>query len=292
MNKMKVLWAELFPFEFKARLRANPTVYMPLGLCEPHGQISAFGLDIFKAEHICVETAKRMGGIVAPVSGYHIHETGPSARWLEEQVGETNPHMTSVAPSVFFRMLLYQLRAFYNAGFRSAMLVSGHGGAHTDDLRKVAGIFSRHTGMYVWYGTDFDLVSGRYAGDHAGKYEISTLMYLRPDLIDFTLRDLEKFAGTGCRLALAATASEASQDYGAEIMVACVDALSALVGSISVEPMLEEEAFVPLRYEQIENIWQDIVNSPEDWTCLHPRRNQPPVTASSRWKVHEYGKLE
>ena len=47
-----VYWAELFPLEFEERLKACPVVYLPLGLCEPHGLISAFGLDTFKAEYI------------------------------------------------------------------------------------------------------------------------------------------------------------------------------------------------------------------------------------------------
>lgn len=61
----KVLWTELLPHEFKKRL----------------------------AEWLYEEEAGRAGGIVAPSMGYHIHETGCLARWLEEQVGEENPHM-------------------------------------------------------------------------------------------------------------------------------------------------------------------------------------------------------
>ncbi|MGC1239932.1 MAG: creatininase family protein, partial [Chryseosolibacter sp.] len=80
----KTLWAELLPYEFKKRLAECPIVYLPLGLCEPHGQVSAFGLDTIKAEWLCQEAARQVGGIVAPSMGYHIHETGYHARWLEE----------------------------------------------------------------------------------------------------------------------------------------------------------------------------------------------------------------
>ena len=54
----KTLWSELLPHEFKTRLADCPIVYLPLGLCEPHGQVSAFGLDTIKAEWICNEAAK------------------------------------------------------------------------------------------------------------------------------------------------------------------------------------------------------------------------------------------
>jgi hypothetical protein len=33
----KVLWSELFPYEFKMRLSSMPVAYLPLGICEPHG---------------------------------------------------------------------------------------------------------------------------------------------------------------------------------------------------------------------------------------------------------------
>ncbi|WP_281248398.1 creatininase family protein [Paenibacillus catalpae] len=77
----------MFPFEFKQLLAECPVVYLPLGLCEPHGQVSAFGLDTIKAEWLCQNAASSVGGIVAPSMGYHIHETGNHARWLEDTVG-------------------------------------------------------------------------------------------------------------------------------------------------------------------------------------------------------------
>lgn len=70
----KTLWSELLPYEFNRRLDECPIVYLPLGLCEPHGQVSAFGLDTIKAEWLCLRTAEKAGGVVAPSMGYHIHE--------------------------------------------------------------------------------------------------------------------------------------------------------------------------------------------------------------------------
>ncbi|OGX61612.1 MAG: hypothetical protein A2189_02530 [Paenibacillus sp. RIFOXYA1_FULL_44_5] len=53
---MKILWAELLPYEFKQRLAECPVVYLPLGLCEPHGQISASGLDTMKADEVSADS--------------------------------------------------------------------------------------------------------------------------------------------------------------------------------------------------------------------------------------------
>ncbi|WNR42841.1 creatininase family protein [Paenibacillus roseipurpureus] len=116
--------------------------------------------------------------------GYHVHESGPSARFLEEKVGEVNPFLSAIAPHVYYHFYLYQLQAFHNAGFRGAVVLSGHGGAHAADLKNLSQLFTECTGMQVWYGTDFDLTAGVYAGDHAGQYEISTLMHLHPELVE------------------------------------------------------------------------------------------------------------
>jgi creatinine amidohydrolase len=264
---------------------------LPLGICEPHGQIAAMGLDTFKAEFICMETAKKAGGIVAPAMGYHVHEAGPSAKWLEQQVGETNPHMTSLPPAIFFRLFLYQLRAFHNAGFRAAVILSGHGGAHAQDLKKIAGCFAGQTGMKVWYGTDFELVSELYPGDHAGKYEISSLMHIRPDLVDFSLSSLENQEDSGGRLALGHDAMEASQAYGKCIAEACIEALSRIVEDISRYASRQEASDFRLTYDDIEAMYSSLFRSPEGWASVKPREGQAGVSDGSQWKPYEYCKL-
>ena len=93
MTATTTRWAELLPREFLARQQQLPLVYLPLGLCEPHGHAAAFGLDTLKAEWLCEEAARRFGGIVAPTQGYQIHETGYHRPWLAEVVGDVNPHL-------------------------------------------------------------------------------------------------------------------------------------------------------------------------------------------------------
>ncbi|NHN28980.1 creatininase family protein [Paenibacillus agricola] len=290
----KVLWAELYPAEFIVRQQQCPLVYMPLGLCEPHGQISAFGLDTFKAEYLCTRVARQAGGIVAPSMAYHVHESGPSAKFLEDMVGENNPYMSSVPPYMFYHFFLYQLRSFYNAGFQSALILSGHGGAHIHDLRKISRMFTERFGMNVWYGTDFDLVEGTYAGDHAGKYEISMLMFIRPDLVDPTRKPLEDMAGSGGRLAAGHDADQASRLYGEQISQACEAALTGIVAQLIGQSNVNSGVEL-LSYGAIEALWADIVRSAEDgsemWTALQPRDGQVPVSAHSRWKPNEYVRM-
>lgn len=66
MLREPVSWERLLPEEFERRLAACPVVYLPMGLCEPHGHVAPFGLDTIKAHHLCEQAARRFGGIVAP----------------------------------------------------------------------------------------------------------------------------------------------------------------------------------------------------------------------------------
>ena len=91
------------PHEFLARQAELPLVYLPLGLCEPHGHAAAFGLDTIKAEWLCEEAARRSAGSSPRRRAYQIHETGYHRPWLAEVVGEVNPHLGSVPPDVLLR---------------------------------------------------------------------------------------------------------------------------------------------------------------------------------------------
>lgn len=285
-----VLWAELLPWQLKERQRDCPVVYLPLGLCEPHGQVSAFGLDTIKAEYICAETARRAGGVVAPSLGYQIHESGYHARWLEDTVGEHNPHMTAMPPHVHLHFFLYQLRAFCNAGFRAIVVLSGHGGGNQEDLRQAANAFVKRVPVDIWVGTDAELVNGLYAGDHAGKFELSQLMHIRPDLVDMTKRPLADEPGAGGRLAIGDDAAEATPEHGALINEACVERLSGIVRywrQSNAETWRSGASLPRLHYADIEAVWQEVAAVSSGWTTMSPHKGQSPVSPGSQWKPYE-----
>lgn len=286
----KVLWSELFPHEFKTRLEDCPIAYLPLGLCEPHGQISAFGLDTIKAEWLCEQAAKQVGGIVAPSMGYHIHETGYHARWLEDNVGEENPHMTGIPPGIFLPLFLYQLRAFVNAGFETIVVISGHSGGNQEDLRLAARLFMKHVPVKVWVKSDPELVEGLYFGDHAGKYEISQLMYIRPDLVNMEFTSLEEQPAAGGRLALGEDAYESTYELGERIMKACLNNLCEEITAMKQE-------HVPLNvpkisYTIIETIWCNLQQNSHKWTTANPWKGQAEVSPDSQWNEYQTYRLK
>ncbi|AFC30658.1 hypothetical protein PM3016_3847 [Paenibacillus mucilaginosus 3016] len=282
----KTLWSELLPYEFKQRLAQCPVVYLPLGLCEPHGQVSAFGLDTIKAEWLCHQAAWQAGGIVAPSMGYHIHESGYHAGWLEENVGKENPHMTAVPPAVFLSFFLYQLRAFVNAGFQAVVVITGHSGGNQEDLRQAADRFMAYIPVKVWVRSDPELVQGMYTGDHAGKYELSQLMYIRPDLVDMKARGWENVPLSGGRLALGSDADEASPELGKEIMEACVQRLCAEVNHIQAALTPVEQPKIP--YSLIEKIRGEVLRGSSSWVTARPWPGQKQVSPYSQWKPYEY----
>ncbi|MFC0331595.1 creatininase family protein [Paenibacillus sepulcri] len=283
-----MLWSELFPDEFRQRLEECPLVYLPLGICEPHGQISAYGLDTIKAEYLCAQAARRGGGIVAPSLGYHIHEAGYHAPWLRDEVGEINPHMTAMPPHVMLYFFLYQLRAFVNAGFKGIIVVSGHSGGNQEDLRRAAELFQSRIPVAMWVGSDPELVRGLHDGDHAGKYEISQLMYLRPDLIDESRRELESLPGSGGRLALGADAGEASSQLGERIMEDSLLQLGEITGRLLAEIREQPEVSAVIDYAAIESIYAELLTSKSQWRTASPYPAQEPVPEDSRWKPYEF----
>ena len=254
-----VRWEELKPEEFHRRLAARPLAYLPMGMCEPHGHAAAFGLDMIKAEYICAAAAARSGGIVAPSQTYHIHETGFHGTWLTEVMGEVNPRLGALPPDVVLRTLLFQLRAYVNAGFRAVMVLSGQNGAQ-GDLRLVADEFMKIVPVPVVVRSDPELVRGTYPGDHAGRFELSQLLYIRPDLVDLTRLDRVSSDPLG-RFAQNPDAHEATAEYGRQVIETMIDRVSELADQAGEGP-----ADLPfLSFDDVEPAWAAVQERRPSW---------------------------
>lgn len=285
-SKIRVKWSELLPDEFIHRQRQCPVVYLPMGLCEPHGHLAAFGLDTIKAEFICEAAAREAGGIVAPTQGYHIHETGYHAPWLEEVLGEANPHLASLPPDILLHLFLYQLRAFANAGFQAAVVITGHSGGNQEDLRLVAAAFMAQFPLKVEVRADPELVQGKYEGDHAGKYEISQLMYIRPDLVDMSKIHRQQEDASLGRFALGPDAGDASPELGKVIMEACITEACIIVKGLC-KAINPDKPAAHIDFGQIEAVWKDIVAQRNNWFTYKLHQGQKPAGAGSKWKKYE-----
>lgn len=260
-----VAWAELKPAEFLARRDAKPVVYLPMGLCEPHGHVAPFGLDTVKAEYLATEAAHRFGGIVAPSMTWHVHEAGYHAPWLKAVMGGVNPLLAALPPHLVLETLLYQFRAFANAGFRGVVVISGHNGSQKD-LRLVAETFASTYPIAHVVRSDPELVAGRFHGDHAGRYELSQLLAIRPDLVAMERAGWTSTHPLG-RFAQNPDVTEATAEEGRAILEASFDAIGEAVARFSlVQPPLP---FIPMA--AIAPLWRQIKARQGDWVTLQDR---------------------
>jgi creatinine amidohydrolase len=284
--KEKVRWEEMFPDELQKAQAEFPLVYLPLGLCEPHGPHCAIGLDAVKAHEICIRAAQTYGGIVAPPFFWHIHETGYHAPWGDAMLGNVNTFMTSLPPWVMLRVFLYQLRAMSVRGFHSAIVVTGHYGGNQHDLRLVADIFSRHNSMKVSAWADNELIDHPiYHGDHAGATETSQLWYLRPDLVDIS-RLTPEFVENHY-YAAGATSPLSSRKLGEEIVCSQITRLGK-IGRELVDSYVDPGDQSPLSFDETEEIWKEIESHKNEWVTLKLWDSQKPVSRESPWYVNQF----
>lgn len=260
MSSAVVRWADLLPEEFLGRQRKVPVVYLPMGMCEPHGHIAAFGLDTHKADYLCDEAARRFGGIVAPTQGYHIHESGIHRPWLREVAGDVNPRMAALPPDVVIRTLVFQFRAFVNAGFHTVAVISGHNGPQPD-LRIAAEEFTAsYPEITIHVVSDPELVERKFEGDHAGLYEVSQLLYIRPDLVDLDRVGRVATDELG-RFAQNPDAGEATAAHGEAIIEASLDRIGEMVAGAD-----DREVAVPtVSIETCEKIWSRVEERADQW---------------------------
>ncbi|MEJ7779799.1 MAG: creatininase family protein [Daejeonella sp.] len=282
-----VKWAELFKKEFEERIMAQPVVYLPMGICEPHGHIAVLGLDTLKAEYLCEEAASRWGGIVAPSQGYQIHETGYHAPWLTEVAGNVNTYMTSMPPAPMLYFFLYQLRAFHNAGFKLAVVITGHAGGNQEDFRLAAQLFMQKTDMMIEVFSDPELTNGKYTGDHAGKYEISQLMYLKSEYVKLERLNFWNSDLPETRFAQGPDANEATKEYGRQILEDCLIGVNKILDKNSFGDKLKVNRQLML-YGAVEKIWVELRSHSKNWVTGKLKKDQEPSPGNSQWKPFEY----
>ena len=101
MRHNEVRWERMFPDELEAALEACPMVYLPYGLCEPHGWHNAVGMDAIRAHECSCQAAEVHGGIVAPPFYWHCHEISGYGSWGHKQVNQERPWLTAIPLGCF-----------------------------------------------------------------------------------------------------------------------------------------------------------------------------------------------
>jgi len=179
----------------RAMVGEMPIAYVPIGALEWHGEHAPLGLDGIKAQALCESAAERTGGVVFPTIFWGAFDTMPFPFTF---------HFRRAGLRVLARETLIQLADW---GFKVIVLLTGHyPPAQIRLLRKECRRFNK-TGAAVALGAPEHVFATdiEYYGDHAGMWETSIMMAIRPDTVDLskmpanlpTMERLAKFGVMG-----------------------------------------------------------------------------------------------
>jgi len=286
----EVRWERMFPDELEAAFAQTPLLFLPYGLCEPHGPACALGLDAIKAHQIACLAAREGGGIVAPPDYWHIHEIGGYAGWSAKNIGEVaRAWLSSLPPWQHFKNVCYHLRALDALGFHAAILLTGHYGPNYRDLKFLLELVQPHVGAQLFGLPDFEAnnpgfdESGTLRGDHAGQVETSLLWALAPDCVDVA-RFPAPDDGGAPHFALGPSARNANRTTG-ERMARDEARFLAAKG----RDLLAQFADTPPRprlatFWQVERLWEEVI-APRlrDFETMSQWPDQIPLSPESKW---------
>ena len=184
MKPSRLLFAEMTRVELRA-IASETMVVLPLGAIEQHGPHLPSGTDFFTIEHLAIAAAERAAAEIAII-------VTPGLPF-----GSSDHHLIfgatlSLQTETYYRVLTDLLRSLVTDGFRRIFLLNGHGGNH--ELAELAArdVALNHpariaAGSYWTIAWDALVENQAYRGcllpGHAGGFETSLMLSLRPDLI-------------------------------------------------------------------------------------------------------------
>lgn len=258
-----VQWERMFPEQLERAFAECPVLYLPYGICEPHGPHAAFGLDALKAHAICIETARQHGGIVAPPDYWHIHEVGGYAIWAARAVGEVErTWLTAMPPWQHFKNTLYHVRQADALGFKAAILLTGHYGPNWEDLKTLLRLIQPHVGTRLYGLPDFEANQPGFdpenpgrGGDHAGKVETSLLWAVDPDCVDMSRVPSEP----GTHLAMGKDVRESNRRTGERMVEDEVKFLSNKARELLADYDRLQPRHAMTTFLEAERVWEEVV---------------------------------
>ncbi|MBW3634329.1 MAG: creatininase family protein [Chloroflexi bacterium] len=165
---------------------ANALVVLPVGATEQHGPHLPLGTDYLIVEHITREAAREARQWVDVLVAPTLH------------VGSSHHHLPfggtiSLATERYYGALCDMVESLVESGFRRIFILNGHGGNH-EIIQLVARDLALKHPVNLGAASYWDLarevvaerepdLHGRFPG-HAGVFETSLIMALRPDLVD------------------------------------------------------------------------------------------------------------
>jgi creatinine amidohydrolase len=190
----KLLYEELTPGEFLARLEEAPIAYLPFGTLEWHGEHLPLGSDGIQSRGFFLRLAERVGGIVMPMlffgpDRYKVVD-GQELFGMDICVDKSGTYPDQQMPgsaywigrNLFVQLLHEILTRLKRAGFR---IVVAHGHGPSNNAFSVnMDRWSEELGLKLFSCRRKDESDGLgIQTDHAAANETSLMMALRPDLV-------------------------------------------------------------------------------------------------------------
>ncbi len=201
---MKTLYKELNPKEFRKKIEIAPIAYLPLGTLEWHGEHMPLGADAIQPEGLFECIAKNVGGVVYPTLFL-----GPDRKDVID--GEIYYGMDALGQKQDNKKMKYELQALTGSCYwvekdvfekilRSILLqmqrigikilvAHGHGPSTSFFISKFEEFYNDF-GIRCIHCWDFvdnknvDMMYEDFQTGHGGVNETSTVMALRPDLVN------------------------------------------------------------------------------------------------------------
>lgn len=256
-------WDELTASDWpRAMERSASTIILPIGILEKHGPHAPMGSDLIHVREWAARAAKREYAVVFPDFFYG-------------QINEARhqPGTFSLPPRVVWDLLEATCDEMGRNGFKKILIVNGHGGNPELIRYFLQTQLGRRRDYVVYFFTpesepavDAKVQAMRRsdpAGDmHAGERETSTLLYLRPDLVQMDRAGTESGASQK-RLSLpdlytpiwwyagfpnhyAGEGDKATAELGRVLTEARIDALVRALRAVKADqsaPALQKEFF-------------------------------------------------
>ena len=171
----------LRPSQIEAIQKKKAIAYLPWGAIEYHGSHNPTGLDSLKANNLCIDLAKVIGGLVLPPINL-------AANLISSYPGINFPKYSLEFSEKLIKMMCEEyLEQLAAQEFKIIVLLSGHAGEpHLEILRTTGSEFNqKYPDKYCWVFAEFDLVpDDLLVPNHSALGETSLQLYYAPETVD------------------------------------------------------------------------------------------------------------
>lgn len=171
------LYSDLRPAQIDRIRAAYPVAYVPWGALEWHSHHAPVGLDSVKAEGLCMEIAKRAGGLVFPVIPLAVNTIKPY-KGFRHCLDMPVPVMRAVAQAVCEQLV--------EEGFRVILFFTGHYPPEQLEMLRegVAAATCDKADRRIEVWADNQFLPAVFKADHAGATETAFQLAFRPETVD------------------------------------------------------------------------------------------------------------